>query len=300
MPWQFLILLWVLILIAHSVVFKKITDLQNKTKRQYWMYAFCFLLSVSFTFYNKEPVFTFVLLLIGIIGISNSLAVFCQWRATAISQSKSSIFAQLKNLITITLGYFLINESRFLNPTLAIGVLLCFIAATIFILTEYQKGNKDEETNAKKLKSSKSLALLGWVISYSVIWGIIEFFIRIFAINGISFSQFLLGWYGGSLLGSTLLLLTIGKKEINFKLPKKKIFDMLWLALFTWLALLIAYLIVHHAPLIITQPIFMLGSTIIPFLTGLIIFKETKDLTKTGIFAILIGIIGSIIIIFGF
>ena len=201
------------------------------------------------------------------IGFFNSFGAYCHWQAIKISLSKTSLFTQTDDIIGMSLGYWLLNETKYLNTGLIFGIILCLGAASLLISGE------------------SNIRLIKYVAIYSIIWGIATFLERYFAITGISFSEFLVGWYGGTLVGISCILFFLKEEGLAIKVPKKEILSVGILAIAIWLSMFLGYWAAKLAPITVFQPIFMVSEAVLPTLIGLMVFKEIKSLrVKTFIF----------------
>lgn len=279
--------------VVYPVFLKKVADKADKTRQQFWLYFFSALLSLGLILWTKDFAFKPALLIIIALGILNSAAIYFNFRAVAVSLSKSSALTQFDDIISILLGYIFLNETRFLNFTIIIGILLCLGAAMLFI-------NFKEFFSKDKEQSAKKLLFLGYVAGYSVIWGLVGFSMRYFSIEGVSLPEYVFSWYWGAWVGSILLLLFRKKDVAEEKINKKGFFTLFFAALFMWLSLQLSFAAFQLAPITIIQPIFLVSELIFPVIIGLFIFKEIKQLSKIEIIALLLGIIGGITIGFSF
>ncbi len=292
MTWQILISIRILIAdILHTILFKKAADSPYKLKQQFWIYSFCVILAAGFFLYVKNSTFSYSLLFIVALGIINSLAFFFSLRAINISQSKSAIFAFGDDFIAIILGYIFLNELRFINLNLAIGILLCFLAAPLFII-----GSK--KSAPEKSQETKKLLIL--VLGYSSIWGLVVFLMRYFALEGLPLAEFGLGWYFGSWLGAIFFLSRAKEKERHVKLKFRELLNAFGIAIFTWSSILLSFSALKLAPLTVVEPLLFVSAMIFPALIGLFIFKEIKEITVTETIAIITGLAGGVIIALNF
>ncbi len=228
-------------------------------------------------------------LIISAIGVINSFGAYCQWRAFDISLSKTGIFTQGDDVIAITLGYLFLNETKYLNEKLAVGIIICLLAATA-LLSQRQKANKN-------------VALLGWVAGYSLIWGMAIFFMRYFALQQVDLANFMTAWYCGSFIGSLIIFCftrLAAKNEAGEKLSGKSIGGVFLLALAIWASQLLAYMSYRLAPLTVAQPVYLVSEAILYIFLGLYYFKEIRQLTKIDKIAFAGGIAGIIIIALSF
>lgn len=272
--------------IAVPILLKKIVGLPSLKRRFCWQFFFCFAFSTSYALFEGLELGLSSLILI-CMGLFNSLAAYAQWRAIKISLSKTSLFTQADDLTAMLLGSFILNETRFLSPGLIAGVLLCFGAATLIVLAK----NSEKDINSKQ-----NIALMKWIATYSFIWGIAIFAMRYFAVENLSFPNFLFWWYGGSFLGSLVIFFSTSEKEISIQLSKKEIAGVGVLALFIWISMVLGYWGAKLAPIAVFQPIYLVSEAILPTVIGLLIFKESLILVKKEKIAYVAGITGTIII----
>jgi drug/metabolite transporter (DMT)-like permease len=278
--WHLINLVWILfawqiivfsrVITAHiflPFLLKRLTGLNLSLKRLvWWQFLFCFAFSLIYAL-----IFGFTLkhqlLMVAGIGFFNSLGAYCQWQAVKMSLSKTSLFTQADDIIGMSLGYWLLNETKYLTKGLVSGIVLCFGAAGLLISGE------------------SNIRLIKYVGIYSVIWGVASFLERYFAITGISFSEFLVSWYGGTLIGISCILFFFKEEGLTIKVPKKEIMGVGVLAIVIWLSMYLGYWAAKLAPITVYQPIFLVSEAVLPTLIGLLIFKEIKTLrVKTFIF----------------
>jgi len=188
------------------------------------------------------------------------------------SLSKTSLFTQLDDIIAVLLGYLVLHETKFLNITLVFGVIGCFGAVSLLISAKF----------------SDNIPMIKYIGIYSVIWGVASFLDRYFAITGISFSEFLVSWYGGSFLGISFFLFKQGRLVI--KAPKNEISLVAGLSVLAWFSRLFEYWGANLAPITVFQPIYLVTEAVFPTLIGLYIFHESKTITSKEKIAIVLGL----------
>lgn len=235
-------------------------------------------------------------LVIGL-GVANSFAVYSMWRAQAISLSRQALFTFMDDVIPVIMGFIFLGEVRLLTPFLIAGIVLCFGGAIYYgILESRAKAAKEKAKEGEE----KPYSIFVWIGIYSVIWGVAHFAFRAYAVAGMPIATFLLGWYGGAFVGSNVVMLVMGKKEMGAPLPRKQMTLVSLLALVVAICLALEYWASMHAPLAVTQPIFQVTEMIFPTLIGLFYFKEIKELggSKKVVFGI--AFIGSLMVAIGF
>lgn len=297
MSWQLII--GFRIIFSHflvKILQKKIAGLPSKIRNLSWQYFFAALLSLVFAWVSHEPhlIGGQIWLWIFILGMFNSVACYCQWCAMDISLSKSAVITWVDDLIPIVLGYVLLGESKYINIQLITGLAIC-LSATIIIALARERGEY------------RNLVLLKYVAIYSVIWGIAHFLKRKFALDQVSYSTFLTGWYFGSYFGTICMLqlvkivrseklMTAMRNEIGDKISLKRKAATALLAFGIWIPFALDYWVKHLAPLIVTEPISLITEMVIPAFVGFYVFKEIEELSRVEKIAFLVGFVGIIII----
>jgi hypothetical protein len=204
-----------------------------------------------------------------VLGILNSFACYCHWRALAISQTGTSVLAQADDVIAIALGYAILGETRYVNTMLAAGITLS-LGSTFLLAMRKSSGAERESFRG----------LVGWVFGYCLIWGTAVFSYRFLSLHGVAVPTFLFCWYGGSVLGSWIVMRAMGKTEAGPSATWTQVRGVALLAFLTWVALLVMYLMSSRAPITFTQPTLQASEVVFPSIIGLWLFKE-KDQFKT-------------------
>lgn len=244
--------------------------------------------------FTRDFVFTTELILVFGLGFINSFAVYCNFRAVNMSLTKTSILRPLSSIMAIILGYLFLDEIKFLNKFILLGVLFCFSSTVLFIIN-----NKNNNNNEKYI-STDNRRFLGWISGVVVIFAFVSFFMRYFALEGITLTEFIASWYFGALSGSALLLLPARKNETFYKLSANNNIAVFLLAFFIWSAFILSYSATGIAPITVTEPILLVGGMIAPALIGLFWFKEIKKFSTSDYIGLISGVTGAIIIFFGY
>lgn len=296
MPWQIPVIFRILFgnCIA-PILIKRITTLPSRTRNLFWQYFFTTVFSVATALILQTDVWNHDTLVVMIIGAFNAFACYCQWRAVDISLSKTSLFTQGDDLITMCLGYLFLCETHYLTPLLLIGILLCVGSALFFSTT---KAQSDRSGTAGG--TPKNLRLMTWVAMYSVIWGVAVFSMRYFALEDMSLPNYIVAWYTGSLIGAVVIRLFGGKKEAGQKLKAREVLKILPLSITIWVSLMAVYWANTLAPITVLQPIAQVSEMIFPTAIGLWIFNEAQMLRTKEKVIFACGFAGGVMIIFGF
>lgn len=271
MDWRLLLLLLVLTnFVIKPAVNKKIVDRPGRTRSLMLMFAGCVACAtIAFAAFGAPmPRHLYWIPVVLGLGVFNSFACYCHWRALAISQSGTSVVAQADDLVAISLGYIVLGETRYLSWPLAIGIVLSLGSAGLLAAEKFNAGEN-------RHGSFRDLVL--WVLGFSVIWGTTIFSCRLIALQGVAMPTFILCWYVGSLLGSVAILRAMGKKEAGPPATWSQIQGTALLAFVSWLAMLILYLMSGRAPLTFTQPVLQASEVVFPTIIGLWVFKEKKE-----------------------
>ncbi|MCX6722594.1 MAG: hypothetical protein NT094_00825 [Candidatus Staskawiczbacteria bacterium] len=292
MPWQIPVFLSMLVgRVIAPIIIKNVASAPSRTRNLVWQYFFAALLASLTALISGDTFSIGQSLIVASIGFFNAFACYCQWRAINISLSKTSLFTQADDLICLLLGYAVLGEGKILNLYLIIGIILCLGSALLFV---WQKPAKD-----KGVTPNNKIWL--WIALYSIIWGVAIFSMRFFSsVDGMSLPAFAFSWYIGSLIGAGFVFLLGGKKEAGMPLKPRQIGKVSILAFIIWISLSISYWARSIAPLTIIQPIDQVAEMILPTIVGLWIFKESANLSRLSQIAILLGLTGGMIIVFGY
>lgn len=266
------------------------------TTRFFLQYLFASLISLTCALYLGQLVFSTMLLLLLGIGLLNGCSAYADWKATEINLSAMSLFSFLDDVIAISLGYLVLKETEFFNWQIGLGLVLCVLAVMLLSVGNYK--NRRYKMNALPFK------FFVYVFVFTSIWGLNAFFTKWFAIQSVGVGIFMFGWYSGSFIVATLLMLT--KKEgtvvqeiMIIKRPDNLLIGFIS-SLFITVNIGLTYWAFTLAPLTVVKPIFFVSAMIIPALFGLCYFNEKEGLTKSGKISFLVALVGGIIIGLGF
>lgn len=244
-----------------------------------WQFGFCALLTLLLSLLRGELEYSKITLLLVAMGIVNSIATGLQWKAINISLSRSSIFAFMDDIVAMALSVILLGEYKLLgSPYLLVGILISlFSLISLAAKEKEQKGNKAR--------------VYPYVISYCLIWGVLTFVMKVSS-GSISALDFLAPWYVGSFLGAFLQT----KSGI---LPSSKTIN-LWpvalLSLGIVSSLALTYWSYKVAPMVVAQPLFLIGEALVPTVIGLTFFREK---IKGQAILMLVALAGGVLIALG-
>ncbi len=296
-PWYWLVMSKILISngIANVLIKKNVSG-HSRTKRFLLQFIFCALITGFISVVTGKFNFSYAAGLVFIVGFFNGLAAYCQWEAIKVSLSKNSLFTFWDDIIAMSLAYFILNEGATLTPILIVGISISLLSVILFVLNDYKKRVQQE-----KDKTNLPLSFLVYVGIYSLIWGVAVFLMKYFSLKGVGFFTFLPSWYAGASVAAVLIRLKMRASEsTDPAFTAKDILGVLVLSVTIFTGLGLAFLSYGAAPLIVAQPLFLVGEMIVPALIGLYFFKEIKELDYRQKIFFGMGILGGTIISFSF
>lgn len=279
-----------------SYLLKKNANLPSRTRRLAWQFFFCAIFACGAALVTGSPLpFTSVhLFVIGTIGCVNAFGAYCQWRAMAISLSKTALFTYWDDLIAMGLGYAFLAETKFLTPSLGLGIVIATVAVVALPHVRRSKTEQDE------LARQQWRELISWVARYSVIWGAVPLAMRYFGLRSVAVPSFLAAWYSGAFIGALGIRLLSSAEEAGAKLTWRDLCLVLALSCAIGLALSLKYWAYGLAPITVLQPIYQVGEMVMPTIVGLVIFKEAEQLSRVEKLLFVLGIEGGFVIALSF
>jgi len=276
-----------------SYLIKLFADNLEKAKALFAQYLFCaFFIFLFWLFFDRTlPPLKVFLIISGGLALINYLSSYFLWSAYKIKMGRTALYLPWSGLIAIALYFIFLNEYQGLGILALVGVFLYLAATGLFYL-----GQRKKEKNNIKTKSTKN-NFWPWfflVLAMVILGGLIVFFIKILSFN-ITRTHFLLSWYFGNFIFSSLAL-TFTKEKI--KPIKKKLFYLMPLlslgivlnmACFYWAFQL------NTGTLVVAFN--TLNSVIIPLLVGWLFFNEKKGLNKLELSGFISGTIAAVLII---
>ncbi|MBI2644209.1 MAG: hypothetical protein HYW95_01715 [Candidatus Wildermuthbacteria bacterium] len=241
-----------------------------------------------------------LLIIVGV-GFINAFGAFAQWEAIGISLSKTAILYPLSGVLTAALAALFLKEAElYANSWLVGGVLLLFVAAFLLNLGKKNKKSKEasDEIPAKKRVIKWAIAIAAMV----AIFGIVQFMMKAFAVDGIGKVAFISHWYSGAFLGSLgiLAIAALRKQKDQRKFFGEHTWKLPLLATFIFLNLGATYWAFQVAPAGVVAPLFNFAQAVLPIGIGLLIFHERKGLKISHTLGFLLGLMGILAIAIGF
>lgn len=290
MSWEFLVCIAFLYQYGLvQIAIKKIGAAKgSRTRKLVWQYSFTASLALITAAIFGQLELSWPVIIVAVIGAANAFACYCHWRAYDISMARTAILSNLDDLFAIGLGYALLGELGLLTPILAAGIVVSVISATIFARIKRQ----DKVT--------------GWVLGYSLIWGIALFSMRYFSVKGLSILTFVFAWYAGAWFGALFTRFVImrfvkmGRSEAGPPLTHIQRARVSLLAVAIWISLMLACWMRKLVPITVVQPIQLVAEMSVPALIGLTIFSEARSMSRREIVMIIMGLVGISLIAIGF
>lgn len=293
MRWLIPILIEALVTYAiYPYIFKRYGTGYSIVRRICVMYAMIALATVALvlpmggTFTDPQLIPMFVL------GLANFFAVYAYQKAIEISLSQTALFTQGDDLIGLGLAMAFLGEVRFLNSGIMTGIALCLGSAGLFAVLNARSAMAGKDGTPTR----SPLVLYGYIAAYSVIWGVVMFAIRYWAVKDVAFSTFAMGWYGGSAVSSALVYAFVGKEKRGEPLTRIQIKWTALIGFLTWLAMLLYYWVKQTSPMAVNQPIMQVGEMVVPALIGLCFFREGKNMRWWGWVLFGTALIGGLVI----
>lgn len=274
-----------------QIAIKKIGAVKgSRTRKLVWQYSFAASLALITAAIFGQLELSWPVIIVAVIGAANAFACYCHWRAYDISMARTAILSNLDDLFAIGLGYALLGELGLLTPILTAGIVVSVVSAMVFIRIKRQ----DKSDN-------RPGQLIGWVLGYSLIWGIALFSMRFFSVKGLSILTFVFAWYAGAWFGALFTRFVIMERsEAGPPLTHTQRVKVSLLAVAIWISLMFACWMRKLVPITVVQPIQLVAEMSIPTIIALIFFGEARNMSRKEIGVIVGGLIGVALIAIGF
>lgn len=287
MNWKFAVLLLMAVQVLVEVLFKRATDRlpSGKAVGVAYQFFFCTLWALLASFIIGKGIGSLDhLLLAAGIGVLNAYGNYSNWRAYAYSLSKTALFFPLSGIIAILLATVVLGERVILNPLALIGVVLSFAAMWLF-----QSPRADENPHHRR-------AWLWATVATVTIFGVTNFLIKPLPGQGVTLSEFLVGWYGGSLVGA-LTILPFERNKV-FVLSRRSLKAITLLSLGFVVALGLFFLSFQYGGTVThVIPLKGIALTVFSAMIGWFYFKERRTILAREWWAFGLGIVGAILIL---
>lgn len=276
-------------------VSKHVANQPSQIAKQVVSFGGCAAMATAFTLITHTPLFNPWVIVIMSAGVLNAFANIYKWRATRISQSKTSVLSFGDDIIAIVLSMAFLHDGRYLDSKGLIGMSLCVLTGILFWWHDSQE------------KSQESRAFYLNVLRFSLLWGVAMFAQRAFGLKQLPLGVFLFGWY----VGTFMTLVTVFITE-RIKTPraadgsKPPLFNTVGLAwapvhsLAITINIVILYWTVSRLPQTVVQPVMLIGQAMVAPLVGWLIFREGKKFDRFHWGFVALGVVGVILLGFGF
>lgn len=266
---------------------KHLADRPNPTQKLVMNFSFGAAGAGCLAFFTGNLTVSWLMLAI---GVCNGVANIFSWKATRTSLSETSLLSFGDDIIAILLAVIILGDGKYVNVVSGLGMVLCLATGFLFWWHSW------------KAKGRESSVFYRNVLIYSLMWGIVDFAIRYFALEKMPVIQFVWNFYLGSLC---LLLLRYGYEKVTGtyeKTVKMSVSEIALVGLFMLgigVCLAIEYWARILAPQTAVQPILLVAEAIIPTFVGLIIYKEHASFDRAKWAFTALGITGTGLIALG-
>lgn len=304
MPWYVPVFLRVLV--AHGLypwISKLVVMKHSKQKRHLLNFSFCALVAWLLLLHSGQLSlgWTTTAFIFGV-GIANGWASYCQWQAVGLSLSRNSLFTFWDDIIAMTLSYFILQESRFLNWGSGLGIALSLLAVICFAWRDYRKKAAPQKpvSNDQGTRPSLPRRFYGYVFFYSVVWGVATFLMRKWGVEEVPVRHFLVAWYSGAWTGSLTIFLYVkwrqrSKPVLEPPFGKRDFGYVILMGSCVMGALALGYLSYARTPQTVVQPIFLVSEMALPVLIGLFGFRERQGFALVDWLLIGLGVAGGVL-----
>lgn len=279
--------LYIIINVVAQATMKQMTDTLPRTKALFWQFIIAVTLSLIAIILVGDLYTNLEYLPMVLIGMINAFGAYCQWRAYAISLSKSVLFMPLSGVISATLAAWFLGE-KFLYHSGWLLVGLVFLQAAGFFLA-WRKPKPEEKIHFI------SWQWLVWVLSMVSIFGTAAFMIKGFS-NTVPLTTFLVHWYIGACLGAFIIFL-FKKEQPKGPFKKRHLLLILVASVALWGSRSVHFWAFQVAPLGLVVPLQIFGLSATSILVGWVVFKEKEQLTRLHVIGFLIGLLGIVAIV---
>lgn len=240
------------------------------------------------------------------LGILNAFAIYSEWKAAQISLSKKGLFSFWAGLIAMVLAYqYLPGERKQMNTEQLLGVALSVGAAILFAAHAFYQQRKQEVSQASQTGTSSNLWFYAFVLTFNVIWGVIAFESKKYSIEGVPVETWILGLYGGSVLGALLIVGCIRRFEHKLgieptiQISLKELVLTLGMSAFMVGWVFGFYFLYQTYPLAGLQSLTMVIGMINPLWIGFLFYGERRTIDKIQALLYGIALVGGILVAWG-
>ncbi len=274
---------------------KVATDHGWQSRQLFILYAWALTIALVIAAVRSQLIWNVAMVQIFVIGIANAYGGYCQWKAIQISMIRNSLFGVMPSLFSMALAFVLLGEAKHLTSLAWSGMGICALAVAVFTISRYVRKRKEHQDDGS------TLALIQYIASYAVIWGITGFLLKTDVVQELDVAQFMLGMYCGSFVTATTLMILLSRQERekhDAPLDLKKtipLLGVLAVCIVTWVG--VSYFAYKHFFFVMVAPITMVITTVVPVIISILFFKkERNELTKFEWAVLSMGILGIVIL----
>jgi len=273
-------------------VLKRIVGRDRRTERFLHQFVFAFGIAALVALIAGDVRVNAAFAIVAAIGFIAAGGTYLAWKAIALSQSRNALFTFWDDAIAMGLSVWILREGQFISPVIGIGIGLSFLSLLLFVRFSWRQKDAKE-------KRSVPLRFYGYVLTYSISWGVAVFGQRYWSFHDMPVQTFVLAWYVGTLIAALLiyLLYTDPGDDQRARTPftAKDIGAHFFLALLIYVSLVLASF-AYRAPVVVVQPVFLVAEMIIPALMGLYVFHERKQFAPEEWAYFAIGFAGALLV----
>src|SRR3989344_833975 len=292
--------------ILQAILLKRLADRDARSAAQLIGFCGAAALALAFGLMRNDVVLDGASLTVIAIGFVNALAARAHVEATRINMAFASVYLIMDDVLAMALAWFVLNEGRFMTPSIAAGGTLAVATALFFTIYRNQKAeikrlkNPEEKTETKQAVPDE-WKLFAYVFGFSITWGVAIFSMRYFNVGPVQLqaSRFLWCWYSGAALGAGLIYSL--DKSSRSKISIQQTIEAFGLGLTMITSLALTYWSLSYAdkPQIALQPIYLIAGMILPTFLGLYYFKEIESLYGNEKLLLALAMTSGAIISFG-
>lgn len=231
------------------------------------------------------------------IGALMPIGVFFQWKAMAMSPSRTGIFSEASSIVPLFLSAVFLGEWTVFtgNAGLVAGFVLVLVGVALHAYSDITNKRRGETATAMPL------AFYGNALGFAFVFAFATFLENYWAKAGIRTPEFLVAWYLGAFLGSIVLLAVTRHlpRSTQRAMPIKREQILIFLgAVSIILSLGLQFTAFTLVQQTVALPIIAVGGIIGPALVGMLVFKEWKSIKGWAWLYFGISFVGALIMAF--
>ncbi|PIR83412.1 hypothetical protein COU19_00425 [Candidatus Kaiserbacteria bacterium CG10_big_fil_rev_8_21_14_0_10_56_12] len=228
------------------------------------------------------------------LGVANAWACHAQWKAHAVSLSRTSFFMFGNGALAMLLTTVFLGEVQIVTTTLLMGIILYFGAALLLTREDLRATG----TVPEELDPIQARQFYRAVATYTLVWGVANFVVKYLSVEEVPVGTYLSAWYSGSLLGAWILKWRVEGLRFDWELARSDMprIEVLSIAIIANLASI--YWAHWLAPQLVIFPLLLVADLVAPAVVGFVFFKEHRNFSRAQLCFLGIAIIGGILVAF--